>query len=299
MSSPLPFKKVAVLKGGFSAERAVSLVSGEMCAQALRNKGLDITEIDVQSDIATQLQTLKPDACFNALHGRWGEDGCIQGVLEILRIPYTHSGVLSSALAMDKRKSKEMYTRVGLRTPRSMTFDVNDVQLPPKPFVIKPVNEGSSVGIYIVRKGEDFDLSTLDPQRQWMAETYIAGRELTVSVLNDKALGITEIVPCNVWYDFNAKYKEGGSKHILPAALPANTTNRLLDMALVAHRALGCHAVSRSDFLYDGSEDPYILETNTQPGMTPTSLLPEQATYCGISFEDLCLDILGSARLHI
>jgi len=296
------FRDIAVLKGGLSAERSVSLDSGKMCAAALRQAGLNVTEIDVRSDIIDQLQKIKIDACFNALHGRWGEDGCIQGALEILKIPYTHSGVLASALAMDKQRSKKIYSQAGLQTPYSKRIipqDFKEDHNLKRPYVVKPVNEGSSVGIYIVKDDIPFEVQELDAQRSWMAEAYIAGRELTVSVLNNDVLGITEIIPKNDWYDFDAKYALGGSDHVLPAVLPPNITEQVTQMALTAHRALGCHSVSRSDFRYNEQDGLFILETNTQPGMTSTSLLPEQAQVWGLSFQELCLEILRTARLHV
>ena len=307
MTTDLPVslknKKVAVLKGGLSAERSVSLKSGEMCANALRQSGLDIIELDVQENIYELLKAHKPDVCFNALHGRWGEDGCIQGLLEFLKIPYTHSGVLASSLSMDKQRSKFIYEYSGLQTPSGRNLTLRDIEngcFLDVPFVIKPVNDGSSVGIYIVHDKETFDANTLDRDRSWMIEAYIPGRELTVSILNDEPLGVTEIIPQGdaQWYDFNAKYAQNGSKHVLPAQLPNDVFQHVQDMALQAHQALGCHCVSRSDFRYNEKDGLYILETNTQPGMTPTSLLPEQAQACGLSFENLCLMILQTARLH-
>lgn len=297
-------KNVAVLKGGMSAERSVSLKTGEMCAAALRRLGLDVTEIDVKSDVSQVLQSLRPDVCFNALHGRWGEDGCIQGLLEFLNIPYTHSGVLASAISMDKQKSKQLYSQVGLQTPQGRLLSISDMKhgnLMSVPYVIKPVNEGSSVGIYIVENPAAFDVTVLDEQHNWMIEEYIPGRELTVSILNDSVLGVTEIElqAQSQWYDFNAKYQTDGAKHICPAPLPDALLREIKSMALVAHHALGCYSVSRSDFRLHPERGLFILETNTQPGMTPTSLMPEQAAAQGMSFDDLCYEILDAARLHV
>ena len=285
--------KVAVLMGGLSAEREVSLSSGRECAKALREAGYQVVEVDCGPDLALLLSEIKPDVAFNALHGRWGEDGCVQGILEWLRIPYTHSGVLASALAMDKQKAKEVYAAAGLPIVQSKLARRDEVEaghvLPP-PYVVKPNNEGSSVGVYIVHPGSNAPRLADTMPETVMVETYAPGRELSVSVLGDKALAVTDIIT-DGWYDYDAKYKPGGSRHEVPARMPAEITAACLDYALRAHQALGCRGLSRTDIRWDearGLEGLILLETNTQPGMTPTSLAPEQAALCGISFPELC-----------
>lgn len=285
--------KVAVLMGGLSAEREVSLSSGRECAKALREAGFEVVEVDCGPDLAARLSEIKPDVAFNALHGRWGEDGCVQGILEWLRIPYTHSGVLASALAMDKQKAKEAYVAAGLPTVQSKLACREEVEahhvLPP-PYVVKPNNEGSSVGVYIVHPGSNAPRLAETMPEVVMVETYAPGRELTTAVMGDRALCVTDIIT-EGWYDYTAKYSAGGSRHVVPAQVPAEITAACLDYALRAHRALGCRGLSRTDFRWDearGLDGLILLETNTQPGMTPTSLAPEQAGHCGISFPDLC-----------
>lgn len=297
MASP----RVAVLMGGLSAEREVSLVTGRSCAQALREAGYDqVIEVDCGLDLAARLADLKPDVCFNALHGRWGEDGCVQGLLEWLRIPYTHSGVMASAIAMDKARAKEVYRAAGLPVVDSVIARREDVEaghvLPP-PYVVKPNNEGSSVGVYIVHPGSNAPRLSAEMPATVMVETYAPGREMTCSVMGDRALCVTDIIT-DGWYDFDAKYKPGGSRHVLPAEIPAEIEAACLDYALRAHRALGCRGLSRTDFRWDearGLDGLILLETNTQPGMTPTSLSPEQAAHCGISFPELCRWIVEDA----
>lgn len=280
--------------GGPSAEREVSLVSGRGCADALREAGFEVVEVDAGRDLATRLSGIAPDVCFNALHGRWGEDGCVQGMLEWLRIPYTHSGVLASALAMDKTRAKRTFADAGLPVLASVIVTAEEAKsrhvLPP-PYVIKPNNEGSSVGVYIVDALANGP-SELGPEmpEYVMVEAYAAGRELTCSVLGDRVFGVTEIVT-EGWYDYRAKYSTGGSRHLLPAPLPKEITDACRDFALRAHRALGCRGLSRTDFRWDESKGLaglVLLETNTQPGMTPTSLSPEQAAHEGISYSELC-----------
>jgi D-alanine-D-alanine ligase len=285
--------RVAVLMGGFSAEREVSLVSGRECAAALRVAGYSVIEVDCGLDIAARLVEISPDVVFNALHGRWGEDGCVQGMLEWLRIPYTHSGVLASALAMDKARAKDVYVAAGLPVVASVlagrdAVSAGHVMAPP--YVVKPNNEGSSVGVYIVREGANAPRLAETMPEVVMVEAYAPGRELTVTVMGDRALCVTDIITSG-WYDYDAKYSVGGSKHVLPADVPEAISAACLDYALRAHRALGCKGVSRTDFRWDDSRGLaglVLLETNTQPGMTPTSLSPEQAAYCGVSFPDLC-----------
>ena len=288
------FPRVAVLKGGLSAEREVSLVSGRECAQALRDAGYtEVIEVDCGPGLALQLAEVKPEIVFNALHGRWGEDGCVQGILEWLRIPYTNSGVLASALAMDKAKAKEVFAAADLPTVTSRLARRDELQaghvLPP-PYVVKPNNEGSSVGVYIVREGDNAPRLAETMPEVVMVETYAPGRELTTTVMGDRALCVTDILT-DGWYDYDAKYKPGGSRHKLPANIPDEITAACLDYALRAHNALGCRGLSRTDFRWDdsrGLQGLILLETNTQPGMTPTSLAPEQAAHCGISFPVLC-----------
>ena len=286
------FKHVCVLKGGWSSEREVSLVSGDAIAKGLRDAGYEVTEIDVQPDIYEVLKKLSPQAVFNGLHGTWGEDGCVQGVLETLKIPYTHSGVKSSGLAMDKILSKKLFLSVGGPCAPDMVVKTHDLFLEgpmPRPFVVKPYNDGSSVGVVIVTDGDEFNQDMDGPwhdTENLMVEKYIPGRELTVSVLGDKALCVTELKPKAGFYDYKAKYQDGMTDHILPADLTPTQEENLKEMAEKAHEILGCRGVSRSDFRMDG-EDIYILETNTQPGMTPLSLLPEQALHMGISFSEL------------
>ncbi|SMX33836.1 D-alanine--D-alanine ligase B [Actibacterium lipolyticum] len=286
--------KVAVLMGGPSAEREVSLVSGRECAAALGDEGFDVVLIDAAPDLAARLSEIKPDVVFNALHGRWGEDGCVQGLLEWMGIPYTHSGVLASALAMDKQRSKLAYKAAGLPVVESRLASADEVRakhvLTP-PYVVKPNNEGSSVGVYIVHEAANAppQLSN-DMPDEVMVEAFAPGRELTTTVVGDRALTVTDILT-DGWYDYDAKYKTGGSRHVVPADVPQQIFDACLDYALRAHNALGCRGVSRTDFRWDeskGIDGLILLETNTQPGMTPTSLTPEQAGTCGMSFGALC-----------
>ena len=280
--------------GGPSAERTVSLSTGRECATALRAAGYQVTEVDAGPDLAARLVEIAPDVAFNALHGRWGEDGCVQGLLEWLHIPYTHSGVLASALAMDKARAKDAFRAAGLPVVESclaLADEVRTRHVMPPPYVVKPNNEGSSVGVYIVHEAANAppQLSS-DMPPTVMVETYAPGRELTCTVMGDRALCVTDILTTG-WYDFDAKYTPGGSRHVLPADLPPTITAACLDMALRAHRALGCRGLSRTDFRWDearGAAGLILLEINTQPGMTPTSLSPEQAAHCSISFPELC-----------
>jgi D-alanine-D-alanine ligase len=309
-------KTVAVLMGGWSSERDVSLTSGRACARALRDRGYAVTEIDVTRDLSALLQKLtpKPDAAFNALHGRFGEDGCIQGVLEILDIPYTHSGPLASALAMDKQKAKDVLAPMGVPCPKGKLVSIDDLKKGFQPFappyVVKPNNEGSSVGVIIVRPGDNKAPVAL---QGWtygavaLVEEYIPGRELSVAVMGRpgeaaKALTVTEIKTQNAFYDYEAKYAAGGSTHHLPAAISPDVFSEALRIAAVAHEKLGCTGVTRSDFRYNdnvpGTGGLFYLETNTQPGMTPTSLVPEQAAHAGIEFGDLVEWLILSAATH-
>lgn len=287
---------VAVLMGGWSAEREVSMNSGLACAEALKTCGYDVTPIDVGRDVAQTLAQTKPDVCFNALHGRYGEDGYIQGLLEIMGLPYTHSGVMASAIAMNKPVAKELFAAAGMKCADGTIFTRQEIlegASYPKPFVIKPLNEGSSVGVTIFLEGDNMNLSELP----WtfgdkvLIETYIPGREIHVAVMGDEALGAVEIKPLGRFYDYEAKYTSGKAEHLMPAPLSKGEYGEALDLALLAHQSLGCRGVSRSDFRLeeneDGSSTFYILETNTQPGMTSLSLVPEIANHCGISFDEL------------
>ena len=297
-------KHVAVLMGGLSPEREVSLVSGEACAGALERLGAKVSRVDAGRDIAAVLTRLKPDVCFNALHGEWGEDGCVQGVLETLGLPYSHCGVLASALAMDKAKSKAVLAAAGCVVPGGGLYNrleaARDHVMAP-PYVVKPNAQGSSVGVFLVFEGANTPpQELLSPTWDWgeevMIEPYIAGKELAVAVMDGRALTVTEIVPRTGFYDYDAKYVEGGSQHLVPAQMPPAAFDRALRMAEAAHAALGCQGVTRSDFRYDDINDLLVLlEVNTQPGMTPTSLVPEQAAHTGVSFDQLVLWITEDA----
>ena len=292
-------KHVAVLKGGWSNERPVSLISGAECANALRNAGYEVTEIDVGRDIAEVLRALKPDVAFNALHGPFGESGMIQGVLELLQIPYTHSGVLASALAMDKHQAKIVLKAAGIPVTDHVIVSRAEAArshvLPP-PYVIKPIADGSSFGVFIVKPETSHPPQEL-LREDWnggeavMVERYIPGRELTCAVMGDVALGVTEIVTDLAFYNYDAKYASGGSRHILPAQLQPKIYDKVQKLSLAAHAAIGCRGVTRCDFRYNELAGPdgelVCLEINTQPGMTPTSLAPEQALHAGHSFEEL------------
>ena len=290
-------KRVAVVYGGWSSERNVSISSGTAMANAARETGkYEVIEIDATHDLPNQLKDAAPDVILNGLHGPWGEDGCVQGLFEILGIPYSHSGVAASAVAMDKRKSKAVYAQndVEIAADVRVTRAEASAEHPlPPPYVIKPIAEGSSFGVVIVREGANAPADVLMAD-SWvygdnlMAEEYIPGKELSVGVMGDRALCVTEIIPLREFYDFDAKYASGGSRHVVPADLPGRVTQAAMEAALKAHQALGCRGVTRSDFRYDDERDRLvILETNTQPGMTPTSLVPEQAASLGISFPEL------------
>jgi len=301
---------VAVLMGGWSAEREVSLRSGKACADALERQGFRVTRIDVDRNVAAALGAAKPDAALNLLHGRPGEDGAIQGLLEVLGIPYSHSGVLASALAMQKDRAKVVMRAAGVPMPEGRV--VNRLEAARKhamarPYVIKPVSEGSSVGVFIVTEAHEHPPQELT-RPDWtfgeevLVETFIAGKELTCAVMGDKALDVIEIVPTVRFYDYEAKYAPGGSKHLLPAPVKPNVYQETRRLALLAHRALGCRGVSRADFRYDerrqGTDGLVCLEVNTQPGMTETSLVPELAAYAGIAFEELVRWMVEDASLN-
>jgi D-alanine-D-alanine ligase len=302
-------KHVAVLMGGWSAERELSLRSGKACADALERGGYRVSRVDVDREIAATLRKLKPDAALNVLHGRPGEDGTLQGMLEILGIPYSHSGVLASALAMQKDTAKSVLKAAGVPVPGGMVVTRTEAAkrhpLPP-PYVIKPVAEGSSVGVFIVREDHKHPPQELT-RADWafgdriLVEPYIPGKELTCAVMGDKALGVIEIVPTVKFYDYEAKYAPGGSKHLLPAPVSAEIYEECRRLSLAAHRALGCRGVTRSDFRYDdsasGATGLFCLEVNTQPGMTETSLVPELAQHAGTTFEELAAWMVEDATL--
>ncbi len=296
-------KKVLVLKGGFSSEREVSLICGKNIVSALKTKGYDVVEHDLRDGYTffKFLQKEKPDVVFNALYGNFGEDGEIQGFLDILQIPYTHSGVRACVLGMNKVLTKEFAIKYGIQTPpyekltyaefkkRGTKFEM--------PYVIKPQSDGSSVGVFIVKSHQDLKkVCYEDEDRELLVEKYIPGRELTVCVLNDKPCAVTELKPKTDFYDYEAKYTDGMTMHILPADLPTDVYQRALDCALKIHRALGCNGISRSDFRYNEKDGLMFLEINVNPGMTSLSLVPEQARYVGISYEDLCSSLVEKAQ---
>jgi D-alanine-D-alanine ligase len=302
-------KHVAVLMGGWSAEREVSLRSGKACADALARQDYRVTRIDVGRDIAAVLTMVKPDVALNVLHGRPGEDGTLQGLLEILAIPYTHSGVLASALAMQKDVAKDLFRAAGVPVPEGLVasrFEVAKQHLLPPPYVVKPIAEGSSVGVFVVTEQHTHPPQELT-REDWaygervIVEKYIAGKELTCAIMGEQALGVIEIVPMVRFYDYEAKYAPGGSKHILPAPVSSFVYQQVRELSLGAHRALGCRGVSRSDFRYDdrieGTGGLVCLEVNTQPGMTETSLVPELAAHAGISFDELVRWMVEDASL--
>lgn len=297
-------KHVAVLMGGWSSEREVSLVTGRECSRALKAAGFKVSEIDVGRDIAVVLSRTVPDVCFNALHGRFGEDGRIQGLLDILGIPYTHSGVMASAIAMNKVRTKEICSAIGIPIAEHRVADRASAfagRAMDAPYVIKPIAEGSSIGVRIVREGDN-----RAPEEDWrygeevLVERYVAGRELTVAVMGDRPLTVTEIRPRTGFYDYTNKYTDGKADHVLPAPVPQPIFDQAMAVALLAHRTLGCRGVSRSDFRFDDTAAApgrlVFLEINTQPGMTPLSLVPEQAAFLGISFTDLVTWMVEEAR---
>ena len=304
-------KHVAVLLGGWSAEREVSLSTGTACANALESVGYRVTRVDVQRDVATRLAELKPDAVFNALHGPFGEDGRIQGLLELLQLPYTHSGVLASALAMKKDAAKVVLAAAGVPVPDGVTvhrLEAAKRHVLPPPYVVKPVSEGSSVGVIIVREDRSHPPQELG-REDWpfgehvLVERFIPGRELTCAVMGDRALGVIDIRPATgLFYDYDAKYAAGGSVHVLPAEIKPNVYQQVQELALTAHQALGCRGVSRTDLRYDdtpgGTGEVVVLEVNTQPGMTATSLAPEMAAHAGFSFGELVRWMVEDASLN-
>ncbi len=307
MSDP---KHIAVLMGGWSAEREVSLRSGKACADALERRGYRSSRIDVDHDIAAVLAKLAPDVALNVLHGRPGEDGAIQGLLEILEIPYSHSGILASALAMRKDTAKLVLERAGVAVPEGILVSRHEAakaHVLPRPYVIKPVAEGSSVGVFIITEDHAHPPQELTRPdwtfgEEMLCERYIPGKELTCAVLGNEALDVIEIVPTVKFYDYEAKYAPGGSRHVLPAPLKPNVYQEVRRLALLAHQALGCRGVSRADFRYDdrteGTQGLFCLEVNTQPGMTETSLVPELAAHAGITFEELVEWMVTDASLN-
>ena len=294
-------RKVAVLMGGWTSEAAVSRVSASFCSKAARLAGWDAIEVELDRDIIAKLEDIRPDRVFNALHGQIGEDGSVQGMLNILNIPYTHSGVLASATAMDKISSRLIFASIGIAVPPLLALE-QDSHVYPSDYtgahVIKPRNDGSSFGVVIVNEGSSAPERSLWPaETDLMAEMYIPGKELTVSVLDGRALCVTEIKVDENFYDFDAKYKPGGSHHVLPAEIPEHITNQACEWAERAFQILGCRGVARADFRWDEDADQlYMLEVNTQPGMTATSLTPEQAAFVGISGEELVNHLLEIAQ---
>lgn len=272
-------------------------MSGKAVQTALDALGYQVTPIDAGADLPEQLKACAPDVAFNALHGRWGEDGCVQGILEWLKIPYTHSGVLASALAMDKPAAKRIFKTAGLRCAKGGVFSRDQIlaeEVMARPYVIKPLNEGSSVGVSIIREGEALPT---DLQGEYLVEEYIAGREIQVAVLDDKPLGAIEIVSKNTFYDYEAKYTDGAAEHLMPAPIEPDAYREVMELAARAHRVLGCRGLTRSDFRYSEAGEFYILETNTQPGMTPLSLAPEIAAHAGIDFNELVAQLIKGAQL--
>jgi len=305
-------KTVAVLMGGWSPEREVSLVSGKACAEGLREGGHTVIEYDVQRDLRALVDFLRPakgggpDVAFNALHGKYGEDGCIQGVLEILKMPYTHSGVLPSALAMDKPMARHVFTSIGIRVAEGKVVERRSLATGDpmsRPYVVKPIDQGSSVGVHIVREGDNLSaVEAAEAQfgERVLIEKYVPGRELTVANMGDKAVAVTELRPRTRFYDYEAKYTDGVTEHLVPAPVPAEVYELAKQWALMAHQALGCSGLTRADFRWNdkkpGTSGLVMLELNTQPGMTPLSLAPEQAKWAGISWPALMTWMVDHAR---
>jgi D-alanine-D-alanine ligase len=303
---------VAVLMGGWSPEREVSLVSGKACAEGLREGGHTVIEYDVKRDLRALVEFLRPaggggpDVAFNALHGRYGEDGCIQGVLEILAVPYTHSGVLASAIAMDKPMSRHVFTSLGIRVADGKVVERRSLAVGdpmPRPYVVKPIDQGSSVGVHIMRDGDNLaavEAAEAEFGDKVLIEKFVPGRELTVAVMGDKAVAVTELRPRTRFYDYQAKYTDGVTEHLIPAPIPPEVYEQAKQWALMAHQALGCTGLSRADLRWDdskpGTDGLVVLELNTQPGMTPLSLAPEQAKWAGISWSQLMTWMVDHAR---
>lgn len=309
--SRLPPIHVAVLMGGWANERSVSLMSGEGVAKALESRGHTVTRIDMDRDVAARLAEARPDVVFNALHGVPGEDGTVQGMMDLMGVPYTHSGLQTSVIAIDKELTKHALVPHGIPMPGGRIVGCEELyEADPlaRPYVLKPVNEGSSVGVAIVTEESNYgNPIRRDAKGPWqefgslLAEPYIRGRELTAAVLGDRALLVTELVPKSGFYDFDAKYTDGMTEHVCPAHIPPEIEKLCLDYALSAHRILGCRGTSRSDFRWDdeqGAEGLFLLETNTQPGMTPLSLVPEQARHCGIEYAELVEIVIEDALVY-
>jgi D-alanine-D-alanine ligase len=303
---------VAVLMGGWSPEREVSLVSGKACAEGLREGGHTVIEYDVQRDLRALVEFLRPtagggpDVVFNAMHGKYGEDGCVQGVLEILGVPYTHSGVLASAIAMDKPMSRHVFTSIGIRVALGKVVERRALAAGdpmPRPYVVKPIDQGSSVGVHIVREGDNLaavEAAEAKYGEKVLIEKFVPGRELTVAIMGDKAVAVTELRPRTRFYDYEAKYTDGVTEHLIPAPIPAEVYEQARQWAVMAHQALGCTGLSRADMRWDdsmpGTSGLVVLELNTQPGMTPLSLAPEQAKWAGISWSELMTWMVDHAR---
>lgn len=303
------YKHVALVTGGLSAEREVSLSSGNAVHKALTELGYKTTVIDMGRDIAIKLSEIKPDVVFNTLHGTYGEDGCLQGLLEIMAIPYTHSGVMASAIAMDKQQAKHIFTSVGICCAEG--FEANREEILAgeietritAPYVVKPVAEGSSIGVNIVFPGRNKRLQEEDLGRtkRFLVEKFIPGKELSVATKDEGSIGVIELRPIGGFYDYTNKYTDGKTVHIMPAEVPDNILKEAKEVAHLAHKTLGCRGISRSDFRYDEKGDGklYMLELNTHPGFTPLSLVPEIAAYCGISFNQLVEYLLGRAKCGV
>lgn len=305
-------KRVAVLMGGWSPEREVSLVSGKACAEGLREGGHEVVEYDVQRDLRALVEFLRPangggpDVVFNALHGRYGEDGCIQGVLEIMRVPYTHSGVLASAIAMDKPLARHIFASLGLRVADGKVIERRSLAAGdpmPRPYVVKPIDQGSSIGVHIVRDGDNLaavEAAEAAFGERVLVEKFVPGRELTVAVMGDKPIAVTELRPRTRFYDYEAKYTDGITEHLVPAPVPEDVYELAKQWAFAAYQELGCNGLARADFRWDdslpGTSGLVILEINTQPGMTPLSLAPEQAKWAGISWSQLMTWMVDHAR---
>jgi D-alanine-D-alanine ligase len=305
-------RKVAVLMGGWSPEREVSLVSGKACAEGLREGGHHVVEYDVKRDLRALVDFLRPasgggpDVVFNALHGKYGEDGCIQGILEVLSVPYTHSGVLASAIAMDKSLTRHIFTSVGMRVAPGTVVERRSLAYGdpmPRPYVVKPIDQGSSIGVHIVREGDNLaavEAAEAAFGEKVLVEKFVPGRELTVAVMGDHAVTVTELRPRTRFYDYEAKYTDGVTEHLVPAPIPSEVYETAKEWALTAHQALGCTGLTRTDFRWDdslaGTSGLHVLEINTQPGMTPLSLAPEQAKWAGISWPELMTWMVENAR---
>jgi len=294
-------KHIALLKGGLSAERDVSLSTAKSVSEALTNLGYKVSEVDVGWDVQSILSEIKPDIVFNALHGTYGEDGCIQGILEFLRIPYTHSGVLSSSVAMHKPTAKILFESVGIKCAKGGVYTRDEVlagDVMDRPYVIKPVDEGSSVGVLIVFDGDELNSENIPDGNEFLIEEFIEGKELTSAVLGDVSLGVIEIVPKMGFYDYRNKYTQNMTEYVIPAQIDKNIYDKVKEYTLKAHNILKCNSLSRSDFRLSNDGEIYILEINTHPGMTSTSLVPKLAKDFGISFEELIENIVNSAKLN-